>query len=90
MWLNDAAKVAGIPDEGLDVERVNAIMEVVVGSYKSSIDLRDLAEQAYGNGKKIPIFAHSYDYAIPSGIGVCGAGPWLLPGLLERGWDEVG
>ncbi|GAC1605672.1 MAG: hypothetical protein NVS3B3_04010 [Aquirhabdus sp.] len=89
LWLRDAAKVANNPDMGLNPEMVTAIMEIVVGSYQSLIELRDLTQTAYGNGREIPIFAHSYDYAIPTGKGVCSAGPWLLPGLQERGWNEA-
>lgn len=89
LWLRDNAKVANNPDQGLNQEMVSAVIEIVVGAYRSLIELRDLTQAAYGNGRTIPIFAHSYDYAIPTGVGVCGAGPWLLPGLQDRGWNEA-
>lgn len=87
LWLKKAGQVASNPANGLNQEMLSAVMQIVVGSYQRLIELRDEAEATYDDGCAIPIFAHSYDFAIPTGKGVCGAGPWLLPGLQERGWD---
>jgi len=40
---------------------------------------------------EIQIFGHSYDFAIPNGIPVncvVQIGPWLKPGLDDRGWTD--
>lgn len=37
-------------------------------------------------GRRITIYVHGYDFAIPSGRGTCGFGPWLAPSLRSRGW----
>jgi len=87
LWLKDAARVANNPAQGLDQEMLSAIMQVVTGSYRRLIALRDAVQASYAPGSKLPLFVHSYDFAIPTGIGVCTAGPWLQPGLTERGWD---
>lgn len=34
------------------------------------------------------IFIHAYDFAQPTGQGVCGLGPWLKPSLDLRGWTD--
>jgi hypothetical protein len=34
------------------------------------------------------IFVHGYDFAQPTGQGVCGLGPWLKPSLDFRGWTN--
>lgn len=45
-------------------------------------------------GKKIPIFVHGYDYAIPDGRGFLGGfgplpGPWLEPSFRCKGYDNL-
>ena len=45
-------------------------------------------------GKKIPIFVHGYDYAIPDGRGFMGGfwllpGPWLEPGFRQKGYEQL-
>jgi hypothetical protein len=84
LWLNDAADVAANPAKGLRQERVDGLLAVVRGAYEDLISA--CAKVGKKQGRAIPIFAHSYDFALPSGIGVCGAGPWLKPGLDDRGW----
>lgn len=84
LWLNDAADVEASPAKALRQERVEGILAVVKGAYEDLISA--CGKVAKKQGRAIPIFAHSYDFALPSGIGVCGAGPWLKPGLDSRGW----
>ena len=44
-------------------------------------------------GTVVPIVIHGYDHAVPDGRGVLGGwgplpGPWLQPGLREKGFDD--
>ena len=84
LWLADAAASGMDPTKGLNPQRVTSILGVVAAGYQDLFIARD------GIDKTIPIFAHSYDFAIPSGIGVCDLGPWLKPGLDDRGWTDLG
>lgn len=84
IWLADSASVGGNPANGLRQARVNGILAVVQAAYEDLIAARD--KISLKQGRPIPIFAHSYDFAVPTGVGVCGAGPWLKPGLDDRGW----
>ena len=34
------------------------------------------------------IVTHSYDFPVPSDVGVCGLGPWLKPSLDYCGWTN--
>jgi lysophospholipase L1-like esterase len=45
-------------------------------------------------GKAIPILLHGYDRPVPDGRGVLGGlwilpGPWLEPGFLRKGFDDL-
>jgi hypothetical protein len=46
-------------------------------------------------GGPIPILIHGYDYPVPDGRGFMGGwgplpGPWLEPGLREKGYEDLG
>lgn len=46
-------------------------------------------------GRPIPIIIHGYDYPVPDGRGFLGGwwllpGPWLEPGFLRKGYDDLG
>jgi hypothetical protein len=84
LWIAEASAVGMDPAKGLNQPRLDAIMGVVKAGYEDLIAARNDVE------KTIPIFAHGYDFAIPNGVGVCGAGPWLKPGLDDRGWTDPG
>jgi hypothetical protein len=80
LWLQDAPANMN-PAQGLNASRVGDILGIVQAGYEDLIQARD--KLAPG----VPIFAHSYDFAIPDGRGVCNVGPWLKPGLDDRGWS---
>lgn len=82
IWLNDARSVTGV-DKAINVVRFQAVLDCIKASYLDLIAIRD--EFLPG----APIFAHSYDYPVVSGIGVCGKGPWLKPSLEYCGWNAV-
>ncbi len=81
LWLQDAPADLDAA-KGLDAVRVACILGVVKAGYEDLVAARD--RQAPG----ATIFAHDYDFAIPDGRGVCGAGPWLKPSLDDRGWTS--
>ena len=71
---------------GLDPARVGDIFGIVEGAY---LDLFALYKKACDkNAKPCVILVHAYDFAYPSGIGVCNQGPWLKPSLDYRGWVD--
>lgn len=80
LWLNDANLVGNNPANGLNGKSFASILDVIKKSYTDLIELRD----AHLPGK--PIFCHEYDFAFPTGLGVCGLGPWLKPSLDFRNW----
>ena len=83
LWLNERATVGGNPASGLNRSRVAAILGVVKAGYEDLISTRDTFAASTW------IFGHGYDFAIPSGKGVCNVGPWLQPGLADRGWTDL-
>lgn len=82
LWLRDAAAADGDPSKALDQQALSDIVGVVLSAYHDLCAVRDLA------GHRIPIFVHAYDFARPTGNGVCGVGPWLYPSLKSRGWMD--
>ncbi|MDR3571470.1 MAG: SGNH/GDSL hydrolase family protein [Candidatus Pacebacteria bacterium] len=87
LWLRDAPANATNPADALDQVRVDAILGVIRAGYEDLFIARD--KSAY---PEIPIFGHSYDFAIPNGVPVncvVQVGPWLKPGLDDRGWKEL-
>ncbi|MQQ99193.1 SGNH/GDSL hydrolase family protein [Glaciimonas soli] len=82
LWLNDALAANDDPANGLNDSRIAAIFGVVRAGYEDLMLARDKVDPT------IPIFAHSYDFAIPSGIGIVCVGPWLRLGLDDRGWTN--
>ena len=82
LWLNDAGVAGPAPATGLNAARVQAILAIVSAAFEDLIQARDRID------KSIPIFAHSYDFAIPSNVGVCNTGPWLWPSFADRGWTD--
>lgn len=85
IWLRNARDVQEDPDHGLNEERVEAALQLIRAAYEDLIIARN--KVASEQGTRIPIFAHSYDFAIPSNVGVCNVEPWLWPGLNDRGWS---
>lgn len=90
IWLKSFSENARIEADAINPEHVKSIIAVVRAAYEDLIEIRDNAARDGLTDGKIPIFAHSYDFAIPSGIPAIEtiAGPWLLPGLVDRGWTR--
>jgi len=77
---------------GLNKARFQALLASVQASYLDLFALRDTAAAELKiDPKRIPIFGHCYDYAIPNGRAagwpVTLSGPWLKPSLDFCGYD---
>jgi hypothetical protein len=70
------------PTHGIDRQRLSNILGIIVAAYTDLIEIRN----AYN--PDCVIFVHGYDFAQPTGRGVCGLGPWLKPSLDFRGWSD--
>lgn len=82
LWLCDAAAAGNDPTAALNQGALSDILGVVQTAYEDLIVLRN--DVALGT----PIFVHAYDFAQPTGNGVCLLGPWLAPSLESRGWMQ--
>ncbi len=77
LWLNDF--VGGMNEKDLiNRTATNRILAYVADRYEEIIGIRDQFSP------KTRMYFHGYDIAQPHGKGVCGMGPWLEPGLIER------
>ena len=65
---------------GLNIERFQGKLQAVMASYRDLFVFRDRY------APDVPIFAHTYDFAIPDGRHPPCAGPWLKPSLDFAGW----
>lgn len=80
-WLEK--KISGLtPFQALDISSFMNVLDIVKSAYTDLIAIRD--EYA----PSATIFTHAYDFPVPSGIGVCGMGPWLKPSLEFKGWTD--
>ena len=82
LWLRAAAAAGNDPTAALNQGALSDILGVVQTAYEDLIALRN--DVALGT----PIFVHAYDFAQPTGNGVCLLGPWLYPSLQSRGWMQ--
>jgi hypothetical protein len=83
LWLKDAQAVGNDSSKAIDEARLADILGVVAAAYTDLFQARD----RFAPGT--PVFGHAYDFAIPTGEGVCCIGPWLKPGLDDRGWRDA-
>ncbi|MGP0018336.1 MAG: hypothetical protein ACLPHP_07195 [Candidatus Sulfotelmatobacter sp.] len=84
LWIQDY--VSGMkPSEGINAQRLAAVLGVVRSAYEDLIVIRDRILP------ECPILVHAYDFAIPTDKGICGKliGPWLKPSLVYRGWTDM-
>jgi hypothetical protein len=66
---------------GLVEARFQEALGMVKASYQDMIAFRDLYAPA------VPIFAHCYDFPLPTGTPAGCLGPWLKPSLDYAGWN---
>jgi len=71
LWVHDSA--GGMPpSQAVNVPRLGAVLGVVRSAYEDLVGVRDkFAPQR-------TLFFHGYDFAIPTGQGVCNIGPLRL------------
>lgn len=84
LWLNQY-QPGYAPADGLDMARLRHILGVIESACIDLIEVRDELP-GYTPQNKPVIFMHGYDFPLPNGKGVCGAGPWLKPSLEYRKW----
>ncbi|HEY0372391.1 MAG TPA: SGNH/GDSL hydrolase family protein [Thermoanaerobaculia bacterium] len=85
---------AGSPGEGLNASIVTGVVdERLHDAYMHIIrTVTELCRRMLGD--PVPIVVHGYGYPIPDGVGVLGGlgplpGPWLRPGFIEKGFDDL-
>jgi hypothetical protein len=71
------------PSHAINVPRRGAVLGVVRSAYEDLIAIRDKF------ARQCTLFLHAYDFAVPTGQGVCNIGPWLQPSLAFRGWTNI-
>lgn len=69
--------------KGLNSARFSKALGMVEASYLDLFAFRD----RYAQG--VPIFGHTYDFAIPNGRAPICAGPWLKPSFDFAGWTDL-
>jgi hypothetical protein len=67
----------------IDAVSFGAMLTVLEHGYTDLSNIRDR------HSPSTTIFVHGYDYAKPTGKGVCGFGPWLQPSLKARGITDA-
>jgi lysophospholipase L1-like esterase len=84
--------LSGLPPVNSDI--VRGVVDVrLCNAYTFLISgLTEIARQYLD--RPIPILLHGYDYAVPDGRGFLGGwaflpGPWLQPGLLQKGHESL-
>ncbi len=87
LWLRKREAVNGNVKLALSDVGFGGLLNLVRIAYEDLLDLRDEIV-AKSPGRSIKVFLHEYDWAIPSGSGVCGYGPWLKPSLDDRNWHD--
>jgi hypothetical protein len=87
LWIKDRATVGGDARRAINDRVFESMLDVIQAGYEQLIDIRDRIARATP-GRTITLFLHAYDFARPTGKGVCGIGPWLKPSLDYRGWTD--
>lgn len=88
LWINDRSAVDGDIDRAVNETAFGHALGIVRSGYEQLIAIRDAAQRR-SPPRSITLFLHAYDFARPSGKGVCGYGPWLKPSLTYRGWTDM-
>lgn len=81
LWLTQFV-AGGDPGAAVNRQRLANMIGVIHAAYVDLIEIRNAINP------DCLIFFHSYDFAQPTGRGVCGLGPWLKPSLDIRGWTN--
>ena len=94
-WFGMLLNHRSSPVYGLNAKIVEGVLETRVRVAYTTIlsAVTSACEQLLGG--RVPILLHGYDYPVPDGRGVLGGwgwlpGPWLKPGFLQKGYDDLG
>jgi hypothetical protein len=84
-WLNDAQSVKHDATHAINQALVDDMFAIIRSAYDDLIGIRNQY------AKNAALVFHAYDFAKPTGVGVCGnlKGPWLQPSLVGRGWTDL-
>jgi lysophospholipase L1-like esterase len=82
------------PVHGLDPDVIEGVLETRVRVAYTTILSAVTAACKDLLGAPVPILLHGYDHPVPDGRGFLGGwgwlpGPWLAPGFLEKGYDDL-
>lgn len=85
---------AGSPRQGINESIVTGVIDERVADAYLHIIARVTAICERMLGTKVPILIHGYGHVVPDGDGVLGGwgplpGPWLRPGFIEKGFDDL-
>jgi GDSL-like Lipase/Acylhydrolase family len=85
---------AGSPREGFNESIVTGVIDERVADAYLHIIARVTAVCEQMLGHEVPILLHGYGYVVPDGDGVLGGwgplpGPWLRPGFIEKGFNNL-
>ena len=82
LWIRDYV-LAQPPAKLIHQQRFDAALAMVRAGYEDLITLRNqLSPNTH-------LVFHGYDFAFPSGKGICGKGPWLKPTFDLRGFPTT-
>lgn len=81
------------PIHGWNADVVEGVIDVRIRTgYTAILTAVNTVSQSY-SGRMFPVLVHGYDYPVPDGRGFLWGwpfpGPWLQPGLREKGFDDL-
>ncbi len=93
-WFGMLLNHRSSPVYGLNPRIVEGVLETRVHVAYTTILSAVTAACEQLLGTRVPILLHGYDYPVPDGRGFLGGwgwlpGPWLAPGFLQKGYDDL-
>ena len=93
-WFGMLLNHRSSPVYGLNLDIVEGLLETRIRVAYTTILSAVTATCESLLGARVPILLHGYDYPVPDGRGVLGGwgwlpGPWLAPGFLEKGYEDI-
>jgi len=94
-WFGMLLNHRSSPVYGLNADIVDGVLETRVRIAYTTILSAVTATCEQLLGARVPILLHGYDHPVPDGRGFLGGwgwlpGPWLEPGFLEKGYENLG
>lgn len=93
-WFGMLLNHRSSPVYGLNLDIVEGLLETRIRVGYTTILSAVTATCESLLGARVSILLHGYDYPVPDGRGVLGGwgwlpGPWLAPGFLEKGYEDI-